>query len=203
MKQCNSCGKTYDDPTAIFCENCGNKLLEKELKPVPDPFYQKPAATVGASVNSTPPQYSLKCKNCGHVALPSEEWCSECGLRLEKVALAPNQPTIISGNPSLELLFSDSANMTINQFPMILGRKDVLRYRSYDAVSTKHVAFYYENGQFLIEDQNSLNGTSLNGRIIGSGRKSEGKIPIKNGDYVQIVVGEKGEGEIKFTIRIG
>ena len=223
MKQCPFCGRTYDDPLAEYCDIDGAALRSIGSSPVAAENIQQQGAP-SASVSSSLPQVTVKCKKCGWAGPLSEGWCPDCGLKLEETTQVSSQGAIIQGSssspsqlpfpvqavstgsatmqPFLELIFADSTKLTINQFPRILGRKDILRYPESEFVSGKHVAFYYENTQFSIEDQNSLNGTSLNGQVIGSGRNSMGKKPLKDGDNVQLALNEKGEGAIKFTVRI-
>ncbi len=50
-----------------------------------------------------------------------------------------------------------------------------------DLVSKQHAAIYFKNGEFIIDDLNSKNGTFLNGELIERARLSDGDV-IKMGD---------------------
>lgn len=84
MIVCPNCGNEAQD-TAVFCDQCGTRLVEQEadagpmaspeLKPAP-PEPPKPPADEG-----------LRCGNCGHANVPGELFCENCGAALD--ALEP------------------------------------------------------------------------------------------------------------------
>lgn len=216
MKQCPFCKRTYDDPSAEFCDEDNVRLRDVDKQGSSASMGNAPQQRYSESsvVASPPPPVTAKCKNCSWSgSFPTDGYCPDCGARLDSTVqgtqLTPPQPSSMPSpfvsavaQPSLELVFPDSTKITVNQFPYIFGRKDVLRYPESSYVSGKHLAFYYENGQFTVEDTNSLNGTSLNGQIIGKDKKGTGKMLLNDGDTLQLALDEKGEGAFKFTVKL-
>ncbi len=80
-------------------------------------------------------------------------------------------------------LIADGGQISISKRDGALGRED---FRSLvvpskaNLISREHVRLNYENGEYYIEDQNSTNGTKINGsRISGRDRFS-----LKDGDKI-------------------
>jgi pSer/pThr/pTyr-binding forkhead associated (FHA) protein len=53
---------------------------------------------------------------------------------------------------------------------------------SLEYISRRHFIIKFENGQYYVEDQNSTNGTRLNGTEI----KGKGKYRLDNGDQIAV-----------------
>ena len=115
-------------------------------------------------------------------------------------AAAPSGPPA----PGARLVCEDSIEIQLTGFPRDFGRNDVLRLTQENGkISKNHLRFYYENGQFMVEDTDSLNGTKLNDEVIGGGRKGLGKRPLKDGDVIELAIDEKKKGLVRLTFRTG
>ncbi len=81
MIVCSKCGNKAQDG-AIFCDQCGNRLVEQE--PVAGVASTAPAP-VAAPVAA--PSNTLTCPSCGFSNVPGEAFCENCGTKL--AALEP------------------------------------------------------------------------------------------------------------------
>jgi len=204
LKQCPACHETYPD-TATYCDKEGAKLIDIAGPPVPSQ-----ALTMGGPNQAPSPPAAapvIKCNNCGWSGpTPYDDYCPECGAKLEATPVpVPVQAPQVG--PTLELVFTDSTKLELATFPSKLGREDFKRYPGSQFVSRAHLTIYFENGQFQVEDTNSLNGTSLNGNVIGKGRNGgggTGRQPLKDGDTLSLAgpFDEKGQGAVSFRVRV-
>lgn len=205
LKQCPVCSTTYPDD-AVYCDKEGAKLVSGAGQPAPSPGLKAAGASQPATAPPTPTA-TAKCKACGWSGpAPPDGYCPNCGIRLETAGAAP-APSQQPAGPTLELVFSDSTKIELNTFPSKLGRDALKRYPNSEFVSQAHLSIYYESGQFQIEDTNSLNGTSLNGKVIGKGRNNGGglgKHPLKDGDTISLAgpFNDKGQGAITFNVKV-
>jgi pSer/pThr/pTyr-binding forkhead associated (FHA) protein len=104
-------------------------------------------------------------------------------------------------------VFPDSTKLELASFPARLGVDNLKMYPGSQFVSHSHLMVYCENGLFQVEDTNSLNGTSLNGKVIGKGRDAgggTGRQPLKDGDWISLAgpFDDKGQGALTFTVRV-
>lgn len=104
-----------------------------------------------------------------------------------KVVTKPRIP--VSPPPSLtamaKLILPSNIEISLSDGIRSIGRGDLVRAVSADDlgyISRQHFEVGFANGQYYIEDLNSLNGTKLNGVEI----KSEGKHTLKDGDKIEV-----------------
>jgi pSer/pThr/pTyr-binding forkhead associated (FHA) protein len=79
----------------------------------------------------------------------------------------------------------DNSKIAIDNPVKVLGRGDFEKVVSRDNlkyVSRQHFVIYTEGGKYYIEDQNSANGTKINGHEI----RGKGKQELKNGDKIDL-----------------
>jgi FHA domain/zinc-ribbon domain len=142
----------------------------------------------------------IYCPECGFQNPEAANYCSKCGTLLVKEE--PGSETTMSFTPeegeehaemTLEELGAEGPALVVRSGGGRAGEHFVPQSerttigRSPDCdiflddvtVSRKHAVLVQKDGEFLIEDQGSLNGTFLNRRRIESGR-------LENGDELQI-----------------
>lgn len=203
MKVCPICKKSYGDDEE-YCEDCGAKLMDGQK--FASQAAQKPPAvqnvSSGPAVQASKPS-RRKCKACGWEGETDDEYCPECGAKLEG-----NPPVASATMPTFErLVMPDLTEIRIDAFPFQFGRAMMSNYPDSDTVSSKHFIIYMKesngNRTYEIEDSNSLNGTSLNGKVIGIDRKSNGKFTLADGDKISLSIDpstEKGKFEMTFKV---
>lgn len=139
----------------------------------------------------------MGCRNCGHENVPGAKDCESCGM----VLMMPSDSTesfepISPVNPGSStqmrqitvtgpsLLVTKGPNegeaFTLNLSKMSIGRDpDNDIFLDDVTVSRKHATISFENGQYFLADDGSLNGTYVNQERIDSSM-------IKRGDEIQI-----------------
>jgi hypothetical protein len=89
-------------------------------------------------------------------------------------------------NENPVLVTHDGQRWAIDTTPFIIGRGDdchlVLAERQ---VSRQHIRILHENGQYILHDLDSKNGTHLNGMQV------KGSVPLNDGDEIQIALAVK------------
>jgi len=127
-----------------------------------------------------------KCPYCGAEIRPDKNFCSNCGHRL----LPAHSPGASPGEGGWLILRSDSGE-TLHKYPLdrsktVIGRgpnsdislpKDLL-------TSKYHATVYWEDGRYILRDEQSANGTFVNGQQLEEGASHY----LKDGD--QVIVGE-------------
>ncbi len=175
--KCQKCG--YENPLDNqFCENCGSQL--SSLQPVSN----VPIAPVAGN-NLT------VCPSCRNQNPPGSAFCENCGATLPKAATTPAKLNPVYQRPSIQkiqrtLLLPDGSEIAINTKKSI-GRLDLARCADPTKIrwiSRQQFEIFDENGAYYIEDEQSANGTKLNGTEI----RQQGKQLLKDGD--EIVVGD-------------
>ncbi len=202
MKMCPVCKKTYDD-SYDYCEVDGALLVEgapeEKISSKPSPVSNKPVAK--ASMHH-------KCPVCGWEGDIDDEYCPECGAKLIEVNSTENISSEKTEKTVQEvLILPDSTEIKIETFPFEFGRDLMSRYPESDIISRKHfsITMIENNGQreYMIEDLNSLNGTAVNQKVIGYDRKSNGKVPLHDGDKISLCIDPKtGSGKFEFTFKV-
>ncbi len=203
MKICPICKKTYGDEED-YCEDCGALLTE--YKESISQVSQQP--TPVQSVPSVPPvqvkkSEHHKCVACGWEGETDEEYCPECGAKLGEISPAKVWPKAVQA----KLILPDSTEINIDAFPFQFGRSMMSSYPSSDTLSGKHFTItlteFTGGRRYEIEDSNSLNGTSLNGKVIGYDRKSNGKFPLVDGDKISLSIDPStGKGIFELTFKV-
>jgi hypothetical protein len=171
--KCQKCG--FENPSDNqFCENCGSQLSSAQ------PILNVPiASAVGSNVPL--------CPSCKNQNPPGSAFCESCGASLPGAAIVPPlipQPSI--AKVQRMLLLPDGSEIAIETRKSI-GRLDLTRCTDPTQIrwiSRQHFEIFQENGTYYIEDEQSANGTKLNGAEI----RQQGKQPLKDKD--EIIVGD-------------
>ncbi|MEM3488374.1 MAG: FHA domain-containing protein [Candidatus Micrarchaeaceae archaeon] len=205
MKMCPVCKKNYGDEED-YCEDCGAKLVED--KGNVSQVSEQPSSVQSVPFGSTsqPGKQRYKCEKCGWEGETDEDYCPQCGAKLGVVVSAGK--VMSSASSTIEkLILPDSTEIKIDAYPFQFGRSMLSNYPDSDTVSRRHfiITLTEANGQrtYEIEDSNSLNGTSLNGKVIGYDNKSNGKFPLKDGDKISLCVDPStGKGIFELTFKV-
>lgn len=175
-KVCPLCIRTYTDDS-IFCRIDGQKL-QLDDSPLPEA------------------EFSLECPSCGFVLRSRKPRCPVCGHPFSTEEHG-------SGPQFFNLIPVTGIPLQINRFPYVLGRKDVLRDHFSEYVSAEQIVFYKEGGRFYVRDKKSLNGSTLNGHVIGGKNlESMKKLPLADGDEIGMVLDKKLTPLIRFQVEI-
>jgi serine/threonine protein kinase len=130
------------------------------------------------------------CVGCGHVNRGDSRFCSSCGMPLG--ANEPRSVLLIVASPR------GSHRVRLDRFPARIGRRDAAQrlypeidLADYDrgVASRNHALIIEQDGEHLLEDLASLNGTALNGTNVPSHQPQR----LRPGDRIRI-----GEVEIEF-----
>ncbi|HLI68239.1 MAG TPA: FHA domain-containing protein [Ktedonobacteraceae bacterium] len=166
------CSLGHENPDgSAFCDECGEPLASAApvatAVPAPAPAPAAPA-----------PAGSQTCPSCGSVNPAGEAFCSNCGSMLG--APAPQAAPAAAGTATPAALTARLIVEADNQeFDLsgkdniVIGREDAVSniYPDVDltphggeegGVSRLHARIFYENGQYMLEDENSTNFTFLN-----------------------------------------
>ncbi|HLF27217.1 MAG TPA: FHA domain-containing protein [Anaerolineae bacterium] len=155
---CSKCGAS-NLPFARFCAACGSRL-----------------SGVGQSAG-------LACPKCGTLALPGERFCDECG----------------TGLPPAALFILEATGWRIALPPLaaggerLIGREDQLSGATPDVdlaphnaeaygVSRRHARLGCSDGNYTLEDLESVNLTYLNDQRLEPGRRAA----LKDGDRITL-----------------
>lgn len=187
------CSLGHDNPDgSAFCDECGEPLAASaplvSSAPAPAPVSSAPA-----------PAGSQACPSCGSINAAGEAFCSNCGSMLG----APAPDAVATGASSAPVatltarLIVEADNQEFDlsgKDNIVLGREDAVSniYPDVDltphggedgGVSRLHARIFYDNGQYLLEDENSTNFTFLNRQ------KLAGKTPTPLHDNDEIRLG--------------
>ncbi|GAC1566405.1 MAG: FHA domain-containing protein [Ktedonobacteraceae bacterium] len=174
------CSLGHENPDgSAFCDECGEPLAANA--PVAVAPQAAPVSTPGAS--------DQVCPSCGTVNPAGEAFCSNCGTMLGGAApaagaapVAPDpeqvQPApVAAAAPALTarlIVEADNQEFDLSgKDNVIIGREDAVSniYPDVDltphggeegGVSRMHARIFVENGQYMLEDENSTNFTFLN-----------------------------------------
>src|SRR5579875_2380885 len=176
------CSLGHENPDgSAFCDECGEPLASAApvatAVPAPAPAPAAPA-----------PAGSQTCPSCGSVNPAGEAFCSNCGSMLG----APAPPAALTARLIVE---ADNQEFDLSgKDNIVIGREDAVSniYPDVDltphggeegGVSRLHARIFYENGQYMLEDENSTNFTFLNRQ------KLAGKTPRPLHDNDEIRLG--------------
>jgi pSer/pThr/pTyr-binding forkhead associated (FHA) protein len=199
MDKCPYCN-AETRPGDNFCLNCGNRLLPST--PSAQQAQSVGDATLPASVDEWSP-------NPGGTAPASSPGWGEADMKtventnVEPPTLraeAPASPVASATmnkfeNPAHLILRSDNGEVlqdyTLDKYEMSIGRtpnSDILLSKD-KLTSRRHATIHYENGEYVLRDERSANGTFVNGQQL------EEMTPrtLQDGDHVGI-----GEHELVF-----
>src|SRR5579884_2850771 len=170
------CSLGHENPDgSAFCDECGEPLAAAA-----------PAATATADASPQPADAQSAgtqvCPNCGAVSPAGEAFCSNCGSMLSgasasaPAAAAVTTPADVSAAPAPARLIVEADNQEFDlsgKDNILIGREDAVSniFPEIDltphggeegGVSRQHARIFVENGQYMIEDENSTNFTFLN-----------------------------------------
>ena len=179
------CSLGHENPEgAAFCDECGEPLAS--AVPTAD---NTAAPAVGSA--PTIQQEGEACPTCGTINPPGEAFCSSCGADLlgapaavaapsaAPVAAAPEPvaaaPTAAPSNLNARLVVeADNQEFDLSgKDNILIGREDAVSNIFPDVdltpnggeeggVSRMHARIFADNGQYMIEDENSTNFTFVN-----------------------------------------
>jgi len=126
-------------------------------------------------------------QSCGKMNSTANAFCYYCGALLRQPARVTPQPGISpSTSPTgPRLRLKDNGEIYLTAETKWLGRDDlsgIVPERDLRYTSRQHLIIGFESGQYYIEDQNSTNGTKLNGVQI----RGKGKYRLHHGDQIQL-----------------
>jgi len=187
------CSLGHDNPDgSAFCDECGEPLAASapvvSSAPAPAPVSSAPA-----------PAGSQACPSCGSINAAGEAFCSNCGSMLgapapDAVATGASAAPVATLTARL-IVEADNQEFDLSgKDNIVLGREDAVSniYPDVDltphggedgGVSRLHARIFYDNGQYLLEDENSTNFTFLNRQ------KLAGKTPTPLHDNDEIRLG--------------
>lgn len=204
MSTCPYCG-AETRPGDNFCLNCGNRLTSANSSPqqAQDAMGD---STIPESDSWMPPQSSQSPQNQAADPAPAISGGTWSDLTMANTnveptqregEMAPTQAATIDkiANPARFVLRSEMGNV-LQEFPLekqeiSIGRapnSDILLSKD-KLTSRRHATVHYENGQYVLRDERSANGTFVNGQQL------EEMTPrvLQDGDHVGI-----GEHELTF-----
>jgi hypothetical protein len=205
------CSLGHDNPDgSAFCDECGEPLsgaapvaTAAPAAPVaaPDPTAAPAGSQVCPSCGSINPAGEAFCSNCGSmlgaaapadgavpaaapvspapapVAVVSSPAAAPAGLNARLIVEADNQEFDLSGKDNILIGREDAVS---NIYPDV----DLTPHGGEEGgVSRMHAHIFYENGQYMLEDENSTNFTFLNRQ------KLTGKTPMPLHDNDEIRLG--------------
>jgi hypothetical protein len=188
------CSLGHDNPDgSAFCDECGEPLAASapvaSAAPAPEPVASAPA-----------PAGSQTCPSCGSINAAGEAFCSNCGSMLGAPAPAANgvasaAPAAVATLTARLIVEADNQEFDLSgKDNIVIGREDAVSniYPDVDltphggedgGVSRLHARIFYDNGQYLLEDENSTNFTFLNRQ------KLAGKTPTPLHDNDEVRLG--------------
>lgn len=187
------CSLGHENPDgSAFCDECGEPLAASapvaSSAPAPAPVAAAPA-----------PAGSQTCPSCGSVNAAGESFCSNCGSMLgapaPAAAGAAAAPAPVAALTARLIVEADNQEFDLSgKDNIVIGREDAVSniYPDVDltphggedgGVSRLHARIFYDNGQYLLEDENSTNFTFLNRQ------KLAGKTPTPLHDNDEIRLG--------------
>jgi hypothetical protein len=155
--------------------------------------YGLPLAIADSSdmANATTPMTSeVKCprRDCSRINPAGNAFCYYCGAVLGEWLKIGTEPGTLSPVPPpvrARLKLPDNREISLDKLAKWLGWDDLnglVPEDSLNYISRQHLIIWFENGQYYVEDQNSTNGTRLNGTEI----KGKGKYKLNNGDLIEV-----------------
>ncbi|HEU5375371.1 MAG TPA: FHA domain-containing protein [Ktedonobacteraceae bacterium] len=192
------CSLGHENPDgSAFCDECGEPLAS--AAPVANAA-PAPATTAPAPA----PAGSQACPSCGAINAAGEAFCSNCGSMLGapapaavNSAPAANAGAVATAPALTARLILEANNQEFDlsgKDNIVIGREDAVSniYPDVDlsphggeegGVSRLHARIFYENGQYMLEDENSTNFTYLNRQ------KLAGKTPTPLHDNDEVRLG--------------
>lgn len=195
------CSQGHENPDgSAFCDECGEPLASAApalASGVPGGAMSGGGAmpTAGATVT---------CPTCGASNAAGESFCANCGASLTAApapapaasAPAPMPAAMPAASAQAPQLVVEADNSTFDlagKSEVVIGREDPVSniYPDVDltphggedgGVSRVHAKLLVNNGQYLLEDQNSTNFTYLNRQRL----QPKVPTPVKDGDEIRL-----------------
>ena len=192
------CSLGHENPDgSAFCDECGEPLASAPV--AADATPPPPAQPVPAAASAG----SQVCPSCGSINAAGEAFCSNCGSMLgapapEPAGAAANGGAAAPAATALTarlIVEADNQEFDLSgKDNIVIGREDAVSniYPDVDltphggedgGVSRLHARIFYDNGQYMLEDENSTNFTFLNRQ------KLAGKTPTALHDNDEIRLG--------------
>lgn len=199
------CSLGHENPDgSAFCDECGEPLSSA-------PSAAANTQAPPAAVSSAPAQAGTQtCPSCGATNPAGEAFCSNCGVSLmgapAPVNVAPTptsqpvqtpSPVATTAAPALQarlIVEADNQEFDLGgKDNVTLGREDAVSniYPDVDltahggeegGVSRLHARIFVENGQYMLEDENSTNFTFLNRQRLAAKTPT----PLNDNDEVRL-----------------
>jgi pSer/pThr/pTyr-binding forkhead associated (FHA) protein len=194
MDKCPYCG-AETRPADNFCLNCGNRLLTA----TPSASSQQAQPATGDATIAAPDDW-------GRVSGSGSGWVDEsaqtvagpevdAGTQSADSSVSADETVNEIEQPARFILRSESGEV-LQEYPLDKAEISIGRAPNSDILlskdkltSRRHATVHYENGQYLLRDERSANGTFVNGQQIDE------NVPkvLNDGDHVGI-----GEHELIF-----
>jgi pSer/pThr/pTyr-binding forkhead associated (FHA) protein len=125
--------------------------------------------------------------DCGRVNPAVNAFCYYCGSPLFDWQRTAHQPlTPPASSPvRASLKLPDNREISLDVQAQWIGRDDlngIVSENGMNYISRRHFVISLENGRYYVEDQESANGTRLNGTEI----KGKGKFELNGGDLIEV-----------------
>ncbi len=174
------CSLGHDNPDgSAFCDECGEPLnAAPAVATAPAPAAPASAATVSCpSCGAMNPAGEAFCSNCGQSLLAGAPVAAAPDVSVAPVAQAPVAAAPVAAAPAMTarlIVEADNQEFDLSGKDNItIGREDAVSniYPDVDmtphggeegGVSRLHARIFLENGQYMIEDENSTNFTFVN-----------------------------------------
>ena len=204
------CSLHHENPDgSAFCDECGEPLAGAAPVATATPDASVPPAPAPAAA---PVAGGQVCPSCGTVNPPGEAFCSNCGVSLldtPAAAAMPAAPPPVAAAPDAVaapamapaalnarlIVEADNQEFDLSgKDNIVIGREDAVSNIFPDVdltphggeeggVSRLHARIFVENGQYMLEDENSTNFTFLNRQRLA------GKTPTPLHDNDEIKLG--------------
>jgi hypothetical protein len=183
------CSLGHENPDgSAFCDECGEPLTS--AAPVAAPVATSGGTQICPSCGATNPAGEAFCSNCGvnllapaNTAAPAQAAAPvatpvavAAGLTARLIVEADNQEFDLSGKDNVTVGREDAVS---NIYPDV----DLTPHGGEEGgVSRLHARIFVENGQYMLEDENSTNCTYLNRqRLTG-----KTPTPLHDGDEIRL-----------------
>ena len=191
------CSQGHENPDgSAFCDECGEPLAA-------------PAPSYSAPIPAAPPvSAGVTCPSCGATNPAGESFCSNCGANLNAPPPIQAAPSVAPAAPAASFTAAPAApaaqaqvvvesdNTTFDlagKAESLIGREDAVSNIFPDVdltphsgeeggVGRRHAIIHYANGQYSLEDLNSINFTFLNKQKIAPKTPT----PLKDGDEIRL-----------------
>lgn len=202
--KCSVCNTDNAD-NEKFCDSCGAKLTPGGQPPSP-PISPDPVAAMPPMQQAQ--GIGIKCPHCPGTHPSDLPFCPDTGLPLTQettpsvcscgTALTPGAKFCLNCGAKVPagggltpamtaaLVFPDGVRMEITGGELVIERKDFSRLVSAEDAKfigrNRHAVIRLESGKYYVLDENSANGTKLNGREI----KGAGKQELNDNDIIEV-----------------